>query len=399
MSQPNILSKNRIESIDILRGIVMVIMALDHVRDFFHETAFTEDPLNIETTTPILFFTRLITHFCAPIFVFLSGTSIFLQSLRKSKAELTKFLITRGLWLILVEVCIISLALTFDYKYGIIFLQVIFVIGLSMIILAFLIHLPFKIIFTIGLLIVIGHNLLDIVENAPGFKTNFWWDLSHRARYSIYPIAEGHNLVILYAFLPWLGLMILGYCFGIFFTEKYTINQRAKILTKIGASVIAFFIIVRTINIYGDVPWPSQKNAFDTFLAFIRVNKYPPSLLFMCFTIGIAILVLSILEKSKNTITNFFKTFGRVAFFYYIIHWFTLRAIVLIYFYANGHDEAFAIDLYKNIPFKYIVPADGIGLPYVYAIWIFIIAVLYPICKWYDKYKTNHPEKWWLSYL
>lgn len=399
MSQIKNLSKNRIESIDILRGIVMVIMALDHIRDFFHETAFTDDPLNIETTTPLLFFTRFITHFCAPIFVFLSGTSIFLQSLRKSKSELTKFLIKRGLWLILVEVCIISLALTFDYKYGIIFLQVIFVIGLSMIFLAFLIHLPFKIILTIGLVIVLGHNLLDIVEFAPGFKTNFWWDLLHRARFSVYPIAEGHNLVILYAFVPWLGLMILGYCFGIFFTEKYVVKQRGKILTKIGASVIVFFIIVRAINIYGDVPWPSQKNMFDTFLAFIRVNKYPPSLLFMCLTVGIGILVLPILEKSKNGITNFFKTFGRVAFFYYILHWFTLRTIVLIYFYANGHDESFAIDLYKNIPFKYIVPADGISLTYVYAIWIFIIAVLYPICKWYDKYKTNHPEKWWLSYL
>jgi uncharacterized membrane protein len=399
MSQIKNLTKSRIDSIDILRGIVMVIMALDHVRDFFHETAFTDDPLNIETTTPLLFFTRFITHFCAPIFVFLSGTSIFLQSLRKSKSELTKFLIKRGLWLILVEVCVISLALTFDYRYGIIFLQVIFVIGLSMIFLAFLIHLPFKIILTIGLVIVLGHNLLDIVEFAPGFKTNFWWDLLHRARFSVYPIIEGHNLIILYAFLPWLGLMILGYCFGIFFTEKYDVKQRASILYKIGASVIVFFIIVRTINIYGDVPWPSQKNAFDTFLAFIRVNKYPPSLLFMCLTVGIGILILPILEKSKNAITNFFNTFGRVAFFYYIIHWFTLRAIVLIYFYAKGHNESFAVDLYKNIPFKYIVPADGISLTYVYAIWIFIIAILYPICKWYNKYKTNHPEKWWLSYL
>lgn len=396
----NNLTKNRIESIDVLRGIVMVIMALDHVRDFFHTTAWTDDPLNLETTTPLLFFTRFITHFCAPTFVFLSGTSIFLQSQRKSKSALTKFLIARGLWLIIAEVCIVTLALTFDYRYGFIILQVIFSIGISMIILALLIHLPYKIILGIGLLIVLGHNLLDFVENEPNFKTNFWWDILHRARLSVYPMAQNHVLAILYSFMPWTGLMILGYCFGIFFTEKFTLIQRSSILTKIGASVIVFFIILRFLNLYGDpVPWTSQKDIFTTFLSFIKVNKYPPSLLYMCLTIGISILVLPILEKIKNSVTDFFRTFGRVAFFYYIVHWFTLHTITLIYFYTNSHDEAYALELYKNIPFKYVVPNDGVGLPFVYLIWILLIFLLFPLCKWYDKYKTNHPEKWWLSYL
>src|SRR5687768_9900471 len=212
--QPVPASQKRIESIDILRGIVMVIMALDHVRDYFHIGANLDNPLNLATTTPFLYFTRWITHFCAPIFVFLSGTSIYLQSLRKTKKELAGFLIKRGLWLIFIEVIIISFAWSFNPYYNFIFFQVIWTIGISMVILGLLIRLPFNLILALGILIVFGHNLLDIPESAPGFKGGFWWDLLHSSRFTAHPYAEGHVILIAYPFLAWTGLMMLGYCTG-----------------------------------------------------------------------------------------------------------------------------------------------------------------------------------------
>jgi uncharacterized membrane protein len=185
--------KRRIESIDILRGIAMVIMALDHVRDYFHIAANIDDPLNLDTTSPALFFTRWITHFCAPIFVFLSGTSIYLQSLRKTKKELSAFLIKRGLWLIFAELFIISLAWTFDPMYHVHPLQVIWAIGISMVILGFVIHLPFRAVLILGTIIVFGHNLLDIPESAPGFKPGFWWDIFHSGFFKLYSYAPNHD--------------------------------------------------------------------------------------------------------------------------------------------------------------------------------------------------------------
>ncbi|MEO7264352.1 MAG: heparan-alpha-glucosaminide N-acetyltransferase domain-containing protein, partial [Ferruginibacter sp.] len=219
MQQTLAVKGKRIESIDILRGIVMVIMALDHVRDYFHITANSDDPLNLATTSPALFFTRWVTHFCAPAFVFLSGTSIYLQSLRKTKAELSGFLIKRGLWLIFVEVAIISLAWTFNPLYEILALQVIWAIGISMFILGLIIRLPYKVILILGLIIVFGHNLLDIPESAPGFTPGFWWDLLHHGQFVRYNYAPGHDIIIAYPFLPWTGLMMLGYCGGVFFTS------------------------------------------------------------------------------------------------------------------------------------------------------------------------------------
>ena len=195
------ISKPRIESIDILRGIVMIIMALDHVRDFFHFQAFTDDPMNLATTTPLLYFTRWITNFCAPVFVLLSGTSIYLQSLRKTKKELSIFLIKRGLWLIFIEFIIISFSWSFDPSYNFIYLQVIWAIGISMVLLGFAIHLPYKIILSLGLLIFFGHNLLDIPEAAADFKAGFWWDILHHAKWADYAITPGHHFIIIYPFV------------------------------------------------------------------------------------------------------------------------------------------------------------------------------------------------------
>ena len=401
MSENSIASQQkRIDSIDVLRGIVMVIMAIDHVRDFLHQGAYLDDPLNISTTTPVLFFTRWITHLCAPTFVFLSGLSIYLQSTRKSSSELSSFLIKRGLWLIFVEFGLITLGMTFNPFYSLLIMQVIWAIGISMIILGFLSRLPYKILLAIGLFIVLGHNALDFLEAEPGFKAGFWWDLFHHGSFAIYPIAKDHFIAIMYPFVPWTGLMILGYCFGIFFTSKFTSEHRQKILLRFGLSLIGFFILLRGINLYGDPnPWTPQNTMFHTFLSFIKVHKYPPSLAYMSVMIGFAILALSFLETIQNKITKAFRVFGRTAFFYYILHFYLVHTICMILYFSRGHSLVEAINSLQTFPFLFSIKGEGYSLGFVYLIWMLIISGLYPLCKWYDSYKTAHKEKWWLSYL
>ena len=390
----------RIESIDIIRGIAMVIMALDHVRDYLHITANIDDPLNLDTTTPLLFFTRWITHFCAPIFVFLTGTSIYLQSLRKTKKELSTFLIKRGLWLIFAECVIIAFAWTFLPTLNIIPLQVIWAIGISMAILGLIIHLPFNLILILGLIIVFGHNLLDIPESAPGFKAGFWWNLLHHGHFVPYQFADRHIILIIYPFMAWTGVMMLGYCAGILYTPRYTQMQRMKIIFRMGLVLIGLFVVVRFINIYGDPhPWQLQKTGLLSFFSFMKVHKYPPSLLYLCITIGPALLLLSIIEKIKNRFTNIILVFGRTAFFYYILHLYFIHVMAVISFFIKGHTIQEAMNSIENLPFLFVLPGVGWQLPVVYAVWIALILFLYPICKWYDRYKTNHKEKWWLSYL
>ncbi len=394
--------QKRIQSIDILRGIVMVIMALDHVRDYFHSTAWTDDPLNLDTTTPALFFTRYITHFCAPIFVFLSGTSIYLQSLRKTKSELSVFLIKRGLWLIFVEFVIVNFAWTFNPNYPLQIFQVIWTIGISMFILGFLIRLPYNFILGMCLLLVFGHNLLDIPEAVSGFKAGFWWDLLHHGHAVFYPINDNHSAFIFYPFLPWTGLMMLGYCIGKFFTSEFSMEKRALVFNRLGISLLVLFVFLRGINIYGDpLPWQYQSNNFYTFFSFLNVQKYPPSLQYMAITIGFALLALAFLEKFENQFTKIMIVFGRTAFFYYILHLFLIHVLALVNYFSNGHSIA---DIYMyaakyEIPFLGVVTTDGVGLKMVYLIWIVVILILFPICKLYDNFKTKNKHKWWLSYL
>jgi uncharacterized membrane protein len=387
----------RIESIDVLRGIVMVIMALDHVRDYFHQSG---DPLDLATTTPLLFFTRWITHFCAPVFVFLSGTSIYLQSLRKTKKVLQSFLIKRGLWLIFIEIVVISFAWTFNPHYNIIVFQVIWAIGISMVLLGLLIRLPLNVILITGLIIVFGHNLLDIPESAPGFKAGFWWDLLHHGFFAAYPISQSHVLLILYPFVPWVGLMMMGYCSGVFFSQKFTVGQRRKTLNRVGIGLIVLFIALRFTNGYGNPQqWHIQKNGLFTFLSFINVQKYPPSLLYMCMTIGPAFLLLLFFEKIKNGFTAAIKIYGRVPFFYYVAHLYLIHIASAVFVFIKGHSLAEATTINGDLPFYFLAEKDGYSLLVVYIVWAAVVIALFPLCKWYDHYKTHHREKWWLSYL
>lgn len=402
MNQVHSLRPKRIESIDVVRGIAMVIMALDHVRDYFHIGANLDDPLNLATTTPALYFTRWVTHFCAPVFVFLSGTSIYLQSLRKTKKELGVFLLKRGLWLIIAEWTIVAFAWTFNTNFNIIPFQVIWAIGISMFILGLLmlVNLSYKIILLLGIILVAGHNLLDIPESKPGFQASFIWDFLHHGVFTAYPITNNHVIMLVYPFVAWTGLMMLGYCAGVFFTSSYTTEQRKKMLSGTGLGLILFFVILRFSNVYGDpVDWSNQKNGLYTFFSFIKVNKYPPSLLYLAITIGPALILLALIEKIKNWCTDMMVVFGRTAFFYYILHLYLIHFIAALFFFARGHSFAEAKNVGRQFPFMYVAPGEGYGLPVVYLVWIAVVLLLYPVCKRYDRYKTAHKEKWWLSYL
>lgn len=396
----------RIDSIDLLRGLVMIIMALDHTRDFFHSAATTGDPLNLATTTPILYFTRWITHLCAPTFVFLSGTSGYFQSLRKSKKELSVFLIKRGLWLILIDITVMSFAFTFDIHFGMFGMQTLWAIGMSMIILGLVIWLPFAAIFILGLIIVLGHDSLDFYEKTlPNFQSDPGWFYSLLHRPHIYNVWDNHNLFVLYPFLPWAGLMMLGYCFGKLFL-KYEGAERRKVLIWLGLGILLFFAILRYTNAYGNPPfgkWSTQKNGLYTFLSFMNVNKYPPSLLYMCATIGISILFLAFIGNVKNSLTRFITVYGRVPFFYYILHFYWLHIIAAIFFLANGHSFSEGLNMPGFLVSKFcennLPGGGGYSLLVVYGVWLFVVLSLYPLCKWFSDYKMKHREKRWLSYL
>lgn len=396
------IKSNRVESIDILRGIVMVIMALDHVRDYFHITANTADPLDIAAFNIPLYFTRWITHFCAPIFVLLSGTSIYLQSLRKTKKELAQFVLKRGLWLIFAEWTLVAFAWTFNPFFNIFPLQVIWAIGISMVLLGLLLWFNFSYIMLLitGGLIVLGHNMLDFVEAAPGFHSNFWWDIFHSGFFKQYTVTGNHHAMLVYPFVPWTGLMILGYCLGKWFETSVPAEKRISALRTSGLALLLSFIVVRFTNWYGDPSdWTIQPTITQTILSFIKVTKYPPSLMFLCLTIGTGLLALSFLESVQNRFINIMKTFGRTAFFYYILHLYLIHFIAVIFFFAHGHTMNDVWNIGQNFPFLFVVPGQGESLVTVYLIWILVIFLLYPLCNWYDQYKTSHKDKWWLSYL
>ncbi len=393
MSQPLIAAKKRIDSIDMLRGIIMIIMALDHARDFFHIAASTSDPTDPATTTPFLFFTRWITHYCAPVFVLLAGTSIFLASRKKTKKEMSVFLVKRGLWLVVLEIVIFNLLFSFDPTYHFVGLQVIWVTGLSMILLAGFIYLPMPVLLVIGLALVCGHNLLDAFNYTKMGDTPLWWGLLHQQFFTQY--APGRFFGVLYPLIPWPGIMLLGYCLGSLFTADYDAAKRRKQLIQIGLTATFVFFVVRWLNVYGDlVPWTKQSDTTRTIISFFNVTKYPPSLLYCCMTIGPALIILALLEKLKAGWGSVVVIYGRVPMFYYLLHFFLIHLLCVIAFFATGHklDEAFGgMMLFRPDNF-------GFSLPVVYGIWIFVVVSLYPLCKRYSIYKATH-DHWWLSYL
>lgn len=372
----------------------MIIMALDHTRDFMHIDGFYSRPTNLATTTPILFFTRWITHFSAPAFVFLSGTSAYLSGKKKTKQQLSIFLLTRGLWLILIELTLISFAFSFDITFSTISLQVIWAIGMSMIILAVLIFLPMRVILLIGLLILLGHNLFDPVRFKSGTLLNWLWSLLHRPQ--IFTVKADFTVRLVYPVLPWIGIMALGYCFGELYTRKFEPQKRKRWLLLLGIGSILLFALLRTTNWYGDPRrWGLQKDWLFTLMSFINTTKYPPSLLFTLMTLGPAILLLYFIEGWKSRISDILLVYGRVPLFYYILHFYIIHTLSIISLLLAGLT-------WNEMDFKHVrggIP-QGYGLPLglVYVIWIMIVAVLYPLCRWYGQFKSKATSKIW-SYL
>ncbi|WP_294823150.1 heparan-alpha-glucosaminide N-acetyltransferase domain-containing protein [uncultured Flavobacterium sp.] len=387
----------RIQSIDILRGIIMIIMALDHTRDYFHIHAMTDEPTNMATTTPALFFTRWITHFCAPLFVFLSGTSIYLQSLRKTKKELAFFLLTRGLWLIVAEFTIVGFGWSFNIFFNFFFLQVIWAIGASMVFLSGLIFLRYWTLLILGILITALHNLLDtytFTDPAMDVMANLFL----LTEFDVIPLGGNTRLMCAYAALPWTGIMLLGYAIGKWYCPEFDVQHRKKLLLSTGLGIVSLFVLLRLINGYGDPkPWAVQKDAVYTLLSFLNVNKYPPSLMYACMTLGPGLIILALLENVRNRVTDFFNIFGRVPFLYYLLHVYVIHLLCVALFYAEGY--TFEDNFKLEIAFGFRPKENfGFSLGIVYLIWILVIVLCWFPTKWYEKYKRTH-KKWWLSYI
>jgi uncharacterized membrane protein len=386
----------RLHSIDLLRGTVMIIMALDHVRDYFHASAFLYDPTDLTRTDVPLFFTRWITHFCAPIFTFLAGASAFLNGTKKTKKELSFFLFTRGLWLVIAEVLIVTLGWTFNPQYPVLILQVIWALGVSMMVLAGFIYLPLTAILIIGLTLIGAHNLLDAPPGGGAHPASFLMAALHEQR--IIPM-KPFMIMMGYPVTPWIGIMLVGYVFGQLYLPTFDAGKRRKTLIGLGLSAIALFIIIRFINIYGDPhPWSAQKTPVYTVLSFLNTTKYPPSLLYILMTLGPAMLFLAFVEKPLNRLTEKVVVFGRVPMFFYLLHIYLIHVLAVIAAAISGYKWSDMV-LTGWVSMNAQLQGYGYSLAFVFVLWIIIVIGVYPLCKWYDNYKQANRSKWWLSYI
>lgn len=388
----------RFESIDLLRGIVIALMALDHVRDYFHADSFLFDPMDLSQTNPAIFFTRWITHFCAPVFIFLAGTSIYIVCRRKSKAEVSSFLLKRGAWLIFLEVTVMNFAWFFNIHFSTIPLQVIWVIGLSMICMAGIIHLPFRGILWFGLILVVGHNLLDSIAIPQPEWGRLLWAVLHQ--FDVFPGVFGNRTVIIvYPLIPWIGVMSLGYCTGALYTSGFDAGARRRILLITGSTATALFVLLRILNIYGDPDMRiTEGSALIQFLSFFNVQKYPPSMLYVFMTLGPALLFLALAENIKNKITDSLIIFGRVPMFFYILHIYVIHLFAMVAAQATGFGwQSFLLEFFPTMDPQ--LAGYGFSLGATYLVWLMVVLVTFPLCKWYNTYKSNHREHWWLSYV
>jgi uncharacterized membrane protein len=400
----------------------MVVMMLDHTRDFVHRDMLQGfDPTDLSHTNVLLFFTRWITHFCAPVFVFLAGTGAYLQFIRgKSKKEVSRFLVTRGLWLIVLEFTWIRICVTFNVDYRFLgVMQVIWVIGLSMIILAALIHLPLRLVGAFGIAMIALHNLLDRFHVAgwqgpnsavPSYGAKLFM-LLHQP-FEAFPILWWPSPVvaIIYPLIPWVGVMAAGYAFGPVY--QWDVQRRRRFLIRMGSIMIVLFVVLRAINHYADPShWSRQDTITFTVLSFLNTTKYPPSLAYLLMTLGPALLALAWFESSKafvgahapqphgllGRLRGALVTFGRVPLFFYLLQWPTAHLISVVLHWATGKPVGWmfrsAVDSFQPPP-----PGVGFNLAVVYACWIVGVLLLYPLCKWFAAVKARR-RNWWLSYL
>jgi uncharacterized membrane protein len=368
----------RIVSVDVLRGLVMAIMALDHTRDFFSDTGF--NPRDV--TEPALFLTRWVSHMCAPAFIFLAGLSAFLYGLGRPTGDLSRFLFTRGLWLILIDFTLIKFGWRLEFDLFRMTGGIIFVIGLSMITLAALVWLPRWAIAGLTFAIIAGHNLLDGIRAEELAGAPWAWHLLHEPG-RIY-LGDGALLYVLYPLIPWIGVMAAGYLLGP--VMQLEARPRQWVLFQLGAAITLGFIVLRATNLYGDpAPWLVQETWLGTLLSFLNCEKYPPSLLYLMMTLGPALLLLASFEHAKGFFARFLSVFGQVPFFYYVVH------IYLIHLLAVATAFAMTGDFVRS-------PEIGIGLGGVYLVWLLVLVLLYPVCRWFAELKSSR-KGWWWSYL
>jgi uncharacterized membrane protein len=380
----------RVQSVDLLRGLVMIIMAIDHIRDFVHGGSQGMAPEDLTQTSVALFLTRWITHFCAPTFVFLAGTSAYLAGRKRAHpAEMSRFLVTRGLWLVVVELTLVSIGVNFNFSYSFVVLQVIWALGWSMVALAALIHLPWRALLALSLAVVAGHNLLDPIP-PERFGAFAWaWDMLHVQR-MLQP--DGHLLLVAYPLIPWIFVMSAGWCFGRIYEQP--VVARRRLLLTIGLAVTVAFVLVRGLNGYGNpAAWAFQpRGSAFTLLSFLNASKYPPSLDYLLMTLGPSIVLLGVLDGAKVSSWNPLLVFGKVPFFYYICHWYLLHttALVLAWFRYGRFD--FLLQILPSFDPKatHVPPDYGYSLGGVYLMWACIIVLLYPLCRWYVGVKERN---------
>lgn len=384
----------RIASLDFVKGLAMLVMALDHVRDYVHGPAFLFDPADPEQTTLAIFFTRWVTHFCAPAFSLLAGMSAFLVGRRKSKNELSAFLLKRGIWLIFIELTLVNFGWLFDFGHGTILLQVIWSLGISMIVLAGLVHLERRILLVLSLVLIVGHNLLDRFE----LNDSIVWALVHQL--NIFMLSDNLMFVVGYPIIPWIAVMSLGYVLGSYYDGNVDAGTRTRTFNLMGAMAIVLFFTLRWSNVYGDpIDFQQFGVISKNLVSFLNPTKYPPSLSFLLMTLGGTLLLLANSEKWKGKAVDFISTFGRVPFFYYIIH------IYLIHLIAFGLATLTGFSWQKNMVLvtwgigENPIPGYGFPLWVVYVVWVSVILLLYPICRKFDQYKQGNKDKWWLSYF
>jgi len=376
-------SRTRLHSIDFLRGLVMLLMALDHTRDFFAVGGF--NPRDV--TEPALFLTRWITHFCAPTFIFLAGISAFLYGTERKTSEVSRYLFTRGCLLVLIEFTVVRFGWTFSFNIDYLAILVIFAIGASMITLAALVHLPRWAIAIFGLALIAGHNVFDGIKAEQLGAAAPVWHLLHQP--GAFDLTRGFKLIVLYPLIPWIGVMAAGYALApVFRLERET---RVRQLFAIGAWITLSFVVLRASNLYGDpAPWSVQNGVVATVLSFINCEKYPPSLLFLAMTLGPALMLLAVSDGAQGIIVGWITTFGRVPLFYYIAHIYLLHAFVILFTWITTGGAGFVAS-HKAVGY-------GLGLAGIYTVWLAVIILLYPLCYWFAAIKRRRIE-WWWSYL
>ena len=393
-------STSRIASVDIIRGAVMVIMAIDHVRVY--------SGLPAGGPTPGIFFTRWITHFCAPAFIFLAGTSIFFYARKHS--DVSRFLLIRGLWLILLEFTILRLAWTFNFDFAHYEMAgVIWVIGCCIILMAVLVKLPLPVSAAIGVIIIGAHNLMDphigkLLEGMDGNNFSALWKIGYIGFFAG-PVQfgpNGPNLIVLYSIVPWIGVMAAGYAFGKILSLEHA--RRKQICLLIGLGAVALFLLLRGFNLYGDPrAWHrsviSQHGApsMPAVLSFLNCTKYPASLNFLLMTLGPIIALMPFLETASGALSRAIAMFGRVPFFFYVLHIPLIHALALL---VSKIRLGFVSPwLFTNHPMGNPEPPDGYtwSLPLLYLVWAITIALLYFACRWFAGVKAEG-RAWWLKY-